>query len=237
MAGRRADQGFTTQGFTLIEVMMTTAIMAVAMGGALLLVDTASKETAIGTAEAVVQNAVNTFAEKLTLELRNARRSSVTYPDGTSIRFQVPVDPDGDGSVFNTTTQVFEYGATLGMLHTAGGYIEYRFQANQVGGVDDELNEADVGVDINIDGDQTDVFKRGFFTRAAPDTGGTSLARGISDRSFIVGDWDGDGIDDPVFQPGPSTGTVSINLRAVHLVGRERTPVRAQVSTAVWLRN
>jgi prepilin-type N-terminal cleavage/methylation domain-containing protein len=228
------------RGFTLVEVMITMVILGAAMAVALAAVNTASVETSLGTADAVVQDAANALAETLVAELRGASRTSVTYEsDGTPtadygdcIRFRVPVDPDGDGSVINADTGQPEYGATLGMLHTADSDIVYRFVANQVGGVDEMLTESTLAADVNNDGDRFDVFARGHFTRTAPDAGGVNQTRGTGGRWFVVGDGDNDGVEEPIFQQ-QADGTIVINLLAVQLVGRNRIPARARVTTSV----
>ena len=234
------DRTSTRKGFTLVEVMITTVILGTAMAVALAAVNTASVETSIGTADAVVQDAVNTLAETLVMELRSASGGSASFEsDGTPtadygdcIRFQVPVDPDGDGSVIHADTGQPEYGATLGMLHTAGVDIVYRFAANQVSGGDEVLTEAALGVDINNDGDRIDVFTRGQFTRTAPDADGIDQARATGGRWFLFGDGDNDGVEEPVFQQ-QADGTITIDLLAVQLVGRNKIPVRARVTAAV----
>ncbi len=235
------------RGFTLVEVMITMGILGAAMGVAVMALNTATVETALGTADVVVQNQTNRFAEELATELRSASRSSISYEMqgastadyGDCIKFQVPVDPDGDGSVIDPATGSPEYGATLGMLHTAGSDIVYRFVANQVDGADEVLDEAVLGVDINNDGDQVDVFTRGCFTRTTLDSAGADRTRKISGRWFISGDGDNDGIVDSIFQQPPEGGTIVIDLWAVQLVrsGQNRIPARAHVTTSVVPQN
>lgn len=236
------DRVSVDRGFTLVEVMITMVILGAAMSVAIVALNTATVETSLGTADAVLQNAANMFAERLATELRSASRSRISFETngaptvdyGDCIRFQVPVDPDGDGSVINPTTGSPEYGATLGGLHTAGSDIVYRFAANQVGGADEVLNEATLGVDLNGDGDQIDAFTRGHFTRTAPDAGGADRTRAISDRWLIFGDGDNDGIEEPIFQR-LANGTIRIDLWAVQVVpvGGTRIPVRSRVTTSV----
>lgn len=235
------DRAPKDRGFTLVEVMTTMVILGAAMMVAMAALNTATIETSMGTAEAVVQDGTNMFARKLALELRNASRSRIKYEMdaaptidyGDCIRFQVPVDSDGDGSVIDPATGRPEYGATLGMLHTAGSDIVYRFAANQVAGDDEVLNEANLGVDLNNDGDWTDVFTRGHFTRTAPGAGGVDQIRKASDRWFISGDHDGDGVVDPIFQQ-QADGTITIDLWAVQMVGRNKIPARAHVTATVF---
>ncbi len=234
------------RGFTLVEVMITMGILGAAMGVAVMALNTATVETALGTADVVVQTQTNRFAEELTTELRSASRSSISYETngvsttgyGDCIKFQVPVDLDGDGSVFDATTGSPEYGATLGYRHRAGDIV-YRFVANQVDGDDEVLNETALGVDINNDSDQADVFTRGRFTRMTLDAVGAAQTRNISGRWFISGDLDNNDMGpDPIFER-QTDGTITVNLWAVQLVrsGQSRIPARAHVTTSVLPQN
>ena len=235
----RMNRAPNSRAFTLLEMMIVVAIMSVVMGMTVIALNTASVETSMNMMEGALQETSNQFAQRLVMELRNASRATVKYESngagtadhGDCIKFQVPVDVDSDGSIdLNAGNAVF--GATLGRAHTAGVDIVYEFRANQVDGADEVIDEVALGVDVNGDGDELDSFKRGLFTRTAPDSNNVSFARLTSDRWFLYGDEDGDAVEEPVFEQA-ADGTITIRLLAGTVMERQETPIRALVTTTV----
>ena len=236
------DRTRVDRGFTLVEVMITMVILGAAMAAAVVGLNTATIETALGTADAMVQDATNRFAERLVTELRSASKSSIVIvigrddlvtdygsTGGDGIKFRVPVDPDGDGSVIDPATGKPDYGATLGGLQGKDWSIVYRFVS-----LGPRMKEAEVGVDLNVDMDTVDEFDRGYFERVVVDSGLNAVRppRRIGARWYLHGDGDNDGIAEPIFLR-QLDGTIRIDLWAVQLVGRNNAPARAHVITSV----
>jgi type II secretory pathway pseudopilin PulG len=221
----------------MIEVMVVVAILGIVMGMTVIALNSASAETSMSTTEGALQNSTNQFMERLLTDLRSASRASITIDsDGAGISFRVPVDATGPAGVPDGLTDLDAsgspvFGATLGKAHTAGEPIVFRFLPNE----GDELDEAELGIDVNGDLDETDSFQRGRFTRAAPDANGVTAARATSDRWFLYGDENGDGIVEPIFTK--AAGTITIRLMAADVMERQETPVRSLVTTRVTLVN
>lgn len=233
------DRKLASRAFTMIELMMVVSILGIVMGMTMITLNSAGNETAMSTMDGAIQETTNQFAQRLVTELRNAKLGAPADADGvrvsvdgSEIRFRVPVDEDSDGSVDLDAGGNAIFGATLGRVHTADVDIVYRFRANQVDGGDEVLDEAALGADLNGDGDELDSFKRGLFTRTAPDNSGFELPRAASDRWFLYGDEDGDGIEEPVFERA-ADGTITIRLLAGEFMVRLKTPIRALVTTSV----
>jgi prepilin-type N-terminal cleavage/methylation domain-containing protein len=234
------DRKPASRAFTLIEIMIVLSILGIVMGMTVVTLNSAGVETSMSTMDGALQNTTNGFAQRFVSEFRNASRATVgfesngvaTADHGDCIKFRVPVDEDLDGAIDLDAGSNAVFGATLGRTHTAGVDIVYRFRTNQVGGVDDILDEAALGVDVNGDGDELDSFKRGLFTRTAPGSTGASVPRAISDRWFLYGDEDGDGIEEPFFEQA-ADGTITIRLLAGEVMERLKTPIQVLVTTSV----
>jgi prepilin-type N-terminal cleavage/methylation domain-containing protein len=235
------DRKPASRAFTLLELMMVISILGVVMGMTVIALNSAGAETSMSTMAGAMQETTNQFAQRLVSELRNASRASIAFESngvetadhGDCIKFRVPVDEDTDGSVDLDAGGKAIFGATLCRTHTADADIVYRFRTNQVGGADEILDEAALGIDVNGDGDELDSFKRGQFTRTAPDSsGGVPKPRATSDRWFLYGDEDGNGIEEPVFELA-ADGTIMIRLLAADVMVRLKTPVLALVTTSV----
>ncbi|MHC5055695.1 MAG: prepilin-type N-terminal cleavage/methylation domain-containing protein [Planctomycetota bacterium] len=231
------------RAFTMIEVMVVVAILGIVMGMTVIALNSASAETSMSTTEGALQNSTNQFMERLLADLRSASRASIAIDsDGAGISFQVPVDATGPYGVPDGLTDFHPdgkpvYGATFGRRGTPDlnpddgvwdPVIAYRFRQNE----GDVLDEPALGIDVNGDLDETDSFRRGRITRAAPDSNGVTAARATSDRWFLYGDEDGDGVVEPIFRR-EADGRIRIRLLAADVMERQETPIRSLVTTWV----
>jgi prepilin-type N-terminal cleavage/methylation domain-containing protein len=231
------------RGVTLIEVVVVTAILVIVTMAVLVAMNSATLETQVGTAKSLMENQVNKLGESLVSDLNAASRASVRYYHsggqatyGNKLEIQVPVDWDADGDAMDANG-LPEYGSVLGSYQRLNGRIAYEFVTAET------LSEAALDADLNGDGDKLDSVKRGHFTRSAPNSAGATVTARVTDRYFVWGDFDGDGLDDSIFQEvkaDTATTTparVQVDLRALDVVGRQRVVVGARALFSVMPQN
>ena len=158
--------------------------------------------------------------------------------DGTGISYRMPTDPAG-GDDFFVGGQL-QWGAVVGQTPLLTGWSALYYVP--VGTYD----EAQLGIDINHDGDRTDVFDVGQIHRRS---WSTSDPTGADSREVPIGpsvvlqehchygaDLDGDGFGDPIFLWDPVSGRLHLRL---FVLGRDRQgwPTVRRVESMVFLRN
>ena len=197
------------RGFTLVEVMIAVSIMSVLMMTALTAMKMASDTLAVDILDNMVYSSLETVTGEICEDLQCARVSPLPA-DGAWINFQVPVDLDGDGTVFaGGDTGLLELGVSLGGMPRRGS-VTYRFVATNT------VSESLIRRDVNGNGNPADVFDIGHIlkTMSDPLSGWTlTQKRGngfVQLRGAYGGDMDGDGNPDPIFAVSGDTVTVSL---------------------------
>lgn len=131
---------------------------------------------------------------------------------GTGFSYRTPVDPTGSGSLIS--------GVDVNWGAEVGGTGSLSCRAAMAFAPVDSVSEADVGADLNNDGDTLDVFDRGSIVRHVWDESGTLMADHatlgsnsiLQERCNFGGDLDGDGLDDPMFLWNADTGRLRVRF-------------------------
>ncbi len=158
--------------------------------------------------------------------------------DGTGISYRMPTDPSG-GHDFFANGQL-QWGATVGQAPLLTGWCAMYFVPVTT------FSEAQSGVDINHDGDRTDVFDIGQIHRrrwstanpGSPDSKDVAIGPSVvlQERNRYGSDLDGDGFADPIFLWDPVSGRLHLRL---FVMGRNQQgwPTVRRVESMVFLRN
>lgn len=158
--------------------------------------------------------------------------------DGTGICYRMPTDPAG-GHEFFADGQL-QWGAVVGQTPLLTGWSALYFVP--VGTYD----EAQHTLDINHDGDRSDVFDIGQIHRrswstsdpASPDSRAVPIGPSVvlQERCRHGADLDGDGFGDPIFLWDPLSGRLHLRL---FVMGRNKQgwPTVRRVESMVFLRN
>lgn len=243
-AGRR--------GFSLLEVLVATAIFSLIVLLVGMTFSSTGNMVAIEATRNELERSGQRVLEVMAAELRDSAPVRATLLNGGSgIRFEVPVDLDGDGTLLDAAGEL-EFGFLQGGAPQQGVII-YRFVQNVRGGVPDVLDEAAMNMRLNNDADMTDRFARGYLIRSTQVLpGGPEVVSGTAlTNPFIAqpdGNWGGDltgnGMPDPIFSyvdaagnvvAGP-TSRIRINLWFLD-VGSGKFRHFVQTQTCVGLRN
>lgn len=107
-------------GFTLLEVVMSLAIVFILFGGVFSLLGETSSFLGDQDAEVSALSEGSRAFQRITEVLRKSGRSSqggFDYPrvtdSGTGLEFRIPVDLDGNGYAFDGTTGTLEWSAAI----------------------------------------------------------------------------------------------------------------------------
>jgi len=158
--------------------------------------------------------------------------------DGTGISYRMPTDPAGGHDYF--ADGQLQWGAVVGQTSRLTGWSALYYVP--VGTYD----EAQAGIDINHDGDRTDVFDVGQIHRRSWDTSNPASAEGrevpigpsvvLQEHCRYGSDLDGDGFGDPIFLWDPVSGRLHLRL---FVLGRSKQgwPTVRRVESMVFLRN
>ena len=238
----------SVSGFTLIEVMMSTAILTVVLATTTFfltsMTDSVSDEVSRGVLEMNGTRALANLADGFA----DVQISAPAPPSGTDlsssfVRVREPADLSGDGSLLDDIQAGNFFGVRAPKpWGDAAGWLEYAFVSQ------DTLDEAGLG-DINGDGDTSDEFVRGWLVRKwhVDAEHGVGTDGGLSQNllwSVIQketspgnygGDIDEDGNADPLFFMADGSKALTISI---WIYGRARgKPVIHNVRTSVALRN
>jgi prepilin-type N-terminal cleavage/methylation domain-containing protein len=157
--------------------------------------------------------------------------------DGTGFSYRLPTDPDGGSDVIQGDS--IRWGAVAGGAPTLTGWAALVFVPISL------VSEAELHVDLNKDGDETDTFEVGQIRARAWDTAnpaapasdiGLGPAVILQELCSSGRDLDGDGFDDPIFLWNPAEGRLHVRL---FVLGRSKGEVPAvrKVETTIFLRN
>jgi len=186
-----------TNGFTLIEVALVTAILAPVVG-IVLSGTSAIVDTSVGAAIQVsAQQQVIFTTKRLREELQKAQIDSVS-PDGLTVVYQKALDMTGSGIAVGPDGAI-RWGAIEATGPVAGNTYTMSFVQ------DAAISEATVQLDLNSDGDTVDTFRRGHLQRLTSGGGATEVSPSMFmiDAADPSGDLNGDGAPDPLFNFGP----------------------------------
>jgi hypothetical protein len=178
-------------GSTLLEVIVAAVILAAIIATAV----HPAIDQAAGTE--VVRSSLFVRVDDATQRiLGEIEPGEIDTPPATgdSLSWQVPIDPDGDGSCLDADGAI-QWGMRKNGVAVAGARATVRFVIDRV------LDEAKLAYDLNGDGDQKDRFDQGHLERQAPDgtierLTGSWLLQPTGNHG---GDLDGDGVADPIF--------------------------------------
>jgi type II secretory pathway pseudopilin PulG len=157
--------------------------------------------------------------------------------DGTGLSYRMPTDPAGGHDYF--ANGQLQWGAEVGDAPILSGWCALCFVPVST------YDEATKGIDLNHDGDRTDVFDIGQIHRyrwdtANPTAAPTDIAIGPSvvmqERCHYGSDLDGDGFGDPIFLWDPVSGRLHLRLFVLGQNSQGRPTVR-RVESMVFLRN
>jgi type II secretory pathway pseudopilin PulG len=157
--------------------------------------------------------------------------------DGTGFSYRVPTDPAGGRDVFDHGE--IRWGANAGGAPTLTGWAALVYVP--VGTIDESV----VGIDLNHDGDETDVFDVGQIRARTWDTSdptvpasdiGLGPAVILQERCHYAGDLDGDSYSDPIFLWEPAERRLHVRLFVLGRTAGEVPTVR-RVESTIFLRN
>lgn len=237
------------KGFTLVELMMATAVMGIILGSIALSLKQGNDQMLYELPRSGIEMSMGIAFDRVERVLRSARITAVAA-DGSSVDFQVPVDHDADGDVidgnFNCEWGVVKsvgQGGTQ-MLGATGTILFVRRADGAV------LSEPALNTNININTeaarDENDVFDLGGLVFTCDDDGdGAADWRNRLAGGFILQpsgtgtenwgkDVDGDGTADPIFR------RVGDYLEVVLIMGRAPTgvpPIMVRRTVKIFLRN
>lgn len=157
--------------------------------------------------------------------------------DGTGLSYRMPTDPAG-GHDFFANGQL-QWGATVGQAPLLTGWCALFYVP------DGSYDEGVTGIDINHDGDTSDVFDIGQIHRARWNTADPASAPNdvpigpsvvLQERCHYGSDLDGDGFGDPIFLWDPVSGRLHLRI---FVLGRnvQGWPTVRRVESMVFLRN
>lgn len=167
-----------SRGFTLVEVLVASAVGAIMLGVFFQFLANQSKVAAEEVQDTNAQTGIMSSMNVI-LPLLQEARPTVDHSEVDAqnfLRFRVPIKYVDGTNVFKPNKQGFSqftFGAGYPGTMNASGYYEISFLKGYdsdtgVGRVDEQVTEANVlksdgtyGVDLNGDGDETDVFTFG----------------------------------------------------------------------------
>lgn len=131
---------------------------------------------------------------------------------GTGFSYRTPVDPTGGNNWLNGID--VNWGAELDGNQSMTCRAALAFRPV------DQVSEANLGADLNGDGDQQDVFDRGTVVRHIwdesgnldPDQASLGSSAILQERCNWGGDLDGDGFDDPMFLWNSMSGRLRVRF-------------------------
>jgi hypothetical protein len=191
-------------GMTVVEMVVAVAIFCSIVATAIHPTIDASAGTEIVRADLFVRvdDALQAVADDI-------ERGDLDPPtaQGDTLAYQVPIDPDGDGSYLDADGAV-QFGMKKNGVSVIGQRATFKFVADRV------LSEATLKFDLNGDGDLKDKFDQGHLVRVLPD-GKTEQISGswiLQPNGNHGGDLDGDGVADPIFSITTGTGRTTATL-------------------------
>jgi len=187
-----------SKGVTLVELMIVVALLSIVAALSMRIIVAAQRTQTQGEILANLEEKGRLFTDKLQEWIPSALILTISNYH-SSLRFQIPVDPDGDGSIINPTSGYIDWGArdANGVDHLNWSYV-YKF-------VPEVTNEEWViGVDINEDGDLEDTFLEGRIERDILNESGIVQQAVVVDRNVVLRKWPPTGAIDWGFRGTPN---------------------------------
>ncbi len=243
-----------TRGFTLLEVMISVAILAAVMGAVSTLMISSSQELRVNMSAIDLEIQIDRTTNRMRTELEDASASLVTVAaDGSWVSFAVPVEIEqswGDGG-----DREARWGSRLGRAEASGGLNALVFTESAVDGVS-PVREADViagGLNVNVNtettSDTADVFTLGNISLVYDPDGSFPTLNGDEVTRKITGDWvvqvadggsfggdvSGDGEANPLFALDGTA--IKTDLWGLTVLRDVSTPIMANSTSLQALRN
>lgn len=236
------------RGFTMLEMMIATAILTIIIVATLTTMSSMSTSVQIETMVAQTEQKGNKALEMMAEALRSANIVGLPLVGSGTMRFMVPVDHDGDGDALDGNLDI-EWGAQREEVDLAGKTVEI-LAATTIFRYIPTGSFSEAGrIDLNRDGDTADTFDVGRIEKVYE--GGTTTAYpGVPAVTYSqivveivdsvvrlqgqdVADIDGDDQLDPMFWQDGSTIRIILFLAKTS----ETEPLMVKLTTSVELRN
>jgi prepilin-type N-terminal cleavage/methylation domain-containing protein len=151
MSIRRSDTGFT-----LVELMISLVILSATLGIAFSMMLAYQDAVTVQRREIAVVQQASRAMEDMVDQLRSVNIVTTDEGEPNYIRFQIPVNPDGEGYVDDK--REIRWGTVYAGEVLPGGWCAWRFVPKMEGENEAVLDEAAIGYDIDLNGSATDVF-------------------------------------------------------------------------------
>ena len=234
----------SNSGTTLIELAITTSILAIIIVLTLTFVSSVSESSGVLNQVTSMQQKANEIIEKMAESLREAKVQGLATAGDNNITFQIPVDYDNDQDLMDNAMAI-EWGTKrMDLADTPVKGLTQKYEFVKTG----EFSEASRSVDLNQDDDLNDVFDVGHVDIVFPAGIGTDSTGSVTLTEFrqsltpdcviqlkgqTAADIDNDGNNDPIFWQDGNTIRTTIFFAKTE----EQEPVMVKVSSAVLLRN
>lgn len=159
--------------------------------------------------------------------------------DGTGFSYRVPIDPSGANPPNYLATGELIWGHEINGNPSTEDWACLYFAPRRV------IDEAEVNVDLNGDGDQLDVFDLGQIRRRIWNTDNPAIPPAdlglgptniLQERCNWGTDINNDGFDDPIFLWDASTRQLHVQLLILGYSATDR-PITRRVTSVVYMRN
>jgi type II secretory pathway pseudopilin PulG len=251
------------KGMTLVEVTFAMTIFAIMIVAMMTYIASVSEGVAAVEQTSDIERDGNRVLEKMCEMLRGAFVPGDAPADwvsplnsgADSISFLVPVDHDGDGDTIDSDLEG-EWGAIRYEQYTPGQFLDLSHTTNPNSSTNrfyttfsfvqsSTFSESSRNIDMNLDGDTSDTFRIGHIEKSYPSgvcsnagsthngTSAPAWTNEIVGNIIIVGDFDNDGSEDPIFALTGSRLTITLNVCDVD----EVTPILRTLVGTVELRN
>jgi len=191
------------RGMTLIEVLLSVALLTVILGALFTSLLSSQKAYNFGMSELLLQETANRIVAQMVEKIRESSESRIIIDNdnGCVITLQRPVDHDDDGDIFDANWNV-EYGEYYGNAFHLDAYCQIVFEMTG------SLSEATLE-DLNDDGDIADSYQCGQIRLCYYDSNGVLKEQKIISESLVfVGDTDGNQTIEPMFQRVDLNGNI-----------------------------
>jgi hypothetical protein len=181
------------RGFSLVELLVVTGTLGLISALVVSGLERGQRFANTEMSRASIESKFHSGIDRIRRELAVARVDD-PIDSGTRVRYMVPIDADGDGLTYDGNG-VVTWGYVVAGVPTPGAAAWFAYVIDQV------VDEAGLGLDVNRDGDLLDVFEMGHLEHQTPDgravplTGSTMLQKAGNPG----GDVDEDGTLDPLF--------------------------------------
>ena len=165
-------RGRCPRGFTILEAMISTAVVGVLMVGFIQILTTGTMLQRNEFSETNVESSIRNSMENLVFEIQEARYGGLTfagtirYDYGDSFTYSVPMK-DVDGRPVLDANGAFQFGTGYPGAFTVGATYTIVFIAGTRS--EDTIKESVLGQDVNGDGDIDDTFEVGTLRQTCSD--------------------------------------------------------------------